>query len=130
MNSKVHVSFIASQANARSQQGSMLIESMIAILIFSMGILALVGLQAAMIRNTTASNYRAEASHIAQQTLGALWADPANVAASVTDVSALPNGKSVVTLPAAGQVKIVITWQQPGETEVHNVTTSARVGGV
>ncbi|OIR04947.1 hypothetical protein GALL_130370 [mine drainage metagenome] len=124
-----HVSFIAPQPIAKSQQGVVLLESLIAVLIFSMGILALVGLQAAMVHNTTASTYRAEASYIAQQKLGELWADPANIVAADTVVSELPNGKSSVTLPAAGQVMIVITWQQPGETEVHNVTTNARIMG-
>lgn len=127
MYSKSPVYFIASQPMAKAQQGVVLLESLIAILIFSMGVLALVGLQAAMIRNTTASNFRAEASHIAQQTLGQLWANPTNVVAADAVIAELPNGRSSVTIPAAGQVRIVITWQQPGEAEVHNVTTNARI---
>lgn len=114
---------------ASLQQGVVLLESLIAILIFSMGVLALVGLQAAMVSNTTASKYRADASYIAQQKLGMLWADPANIVATTTDVPELPNGSCAITLPAAGQVLIVVTWQQPGETEIHNVTTSARIMG-
>ena len=113
----------------RSQQGVVILESLIAILIFSMGILALVGLQAAMVSNTTSSKFRADASYIAQQQLGQLWADPANVAASDSDVPELPNGRCSITLLAAGEVQIVVTWQQPGEIEVHNVTTSARIAG-
>ena len=46
-----------------AQQGVVLLESLIAILIFSMGILALVGLQAAMISNTSNAKYRADASY-------------------------------------------------------------------
>lgn len=122
---------VASKRVARTQQGVVLLESLIAIVIFSMGILALIGLQAAMVSNTTASKFRADASYIAQQKLGQLWADPANVAASTTYPSTLPNGKCVITIPAAGQVLIMVTWQQPGEAEVHNVTTNARImGGV
>lgn len=113
----------------RSQQGVVILESLIAILIFSMGILALVGLQAAMVSNTTSSKFRADASYIAQQKLGQLWADPANVAAADSDVPELPNGRCSITLLAAGEVQIVVTWQQPGEMEVHNVTTSARIAG-
>ena len=113
----------------RSQQGVVILESLIAILIFSMGILALVGLQAAMVSNTTSSKFRADASYIAQQKLGQLWADPANVAASDSDVPELPNGRCSITLLAVGEVQIVVTWQQPGEIEVHNVTTSARIAG-
>ena len=61
-----------------AQQGVVLLEALIAMLIFSMGVLALVGLQAAMIKNTSDSKYRAEASFIAQQRIGMIWADPAN----------------------------------------------------
>jgi len=111
-----------------SQQGIALLESLIAIVIFSMGILALVGLQAAMIDSTTASKFRADASYIAQQKLGQLWADPANVTASTSDLPTLPNGKCVITIPGPGQVLIVVTWQLPGEA-AHNVTTNARVMG-
>jgi type IV pilus assembly protein PilV len=115
----------------KSQQGVVLLESLIAVLLFSMGILALVGLQTAMVTNTTASKYYADANYIAQKKLGELWADPANIVAAETDVPELPNGLCSVTIPTAGQVSIVVTWQQPGETEEHNVTTSARImGGV
>jgi type IV pilus assembly protein PilV len=127
MYGKSNTHLVASKRVASTQQGVVLLESLIAIVIFSMGILALIGLQAAMVSNTAASKFRADASYIAQQKLGQLWADPANVAASTTDVPALPNGVCEITIPAAGQVLIVVTWQQPGETEVHNVTTNARI---
>ena len=106
-----------------------------------MGVLAVVGLQAAMIKNTSDSKYRAEASFIAQQRLGMMWADPINLADYVedhTDISPpagmLPNGTRTVTLPAvpAGQeplVSVLVTWQAPGQAGVHNFTTSARITG-
>lgn len=117
------------------QQGAVLLESMIAILIFSMGILAIVGLQAAMIKNTTEAKYRTEASFLAQQKIGQIWAnpDPANYAShleSNTDISTLlPNGTRTVTQPAVGRFVVTITWQTPGSTEEHNFTTTASVTG-
>lgn len=45
----------------RGQTGSVLIEAMVAVTIFSMGVLALVGLQSAMIKNSSDNRYRAEA---------------------------------------------------------------------
>ena len=60
------------------QQGSVLLEGLIAILIFSMGILALVGLQAAAIKNSSDAKYRADASYLANQIIGQMWADRAN----------------------------------------------------
>jgi type IV pilus assembly protein PilV len=114
------------------QQGVVLLESLIAVLIFSMGILALVGLQGAMIKNTSDSKYRAEANYIVQQRLGTMWADPGNLAdylEDATDVSALlPNGTRTVTIPQAGLVSVTVTWQQPGESE-HNFTANARITG-
>lgn len=115
---------------AKFQQGVVLLESLVAILIFSLGILALVGLQAAMISNTTASKYRADASYVAQQTLGLLWSDPANLNDYlVTDdpVPSLPDGKLTITRPAIDQVRVVVTWQLPSETDIHNVTMNASI---
>jgi type IV pilus assembly protein PilV len=105
---------------------------MIAILIFSMGILAVVGLQAAMIKNTSESKFRADAGYIAQQRIGLMWSDPANLNAYLelnTDISTLlPGGTRTVIQPVAGQFVITITWQQPGGV-VHNFTTTANIAG-
>ncbi|TAN81353.1 MAG: prepilin-type cleavage/methylation domain-containing protein [Gallionella sp.] len=115
-----------------AQQGAVLLEAMIAILIFSMGVLAVVGLQAAMIKNTAESKFRADAGYIAQQRIGQMWSDPDNLAAYLeanTDISALlPGGTRTVTQPVAGQFVITITWQQPGEAP-HSFTTTASITG-
>ena len=120
-------------ANVKSEQGVVLIEVMIAVLIFSMGILAVAGLQAAMIKNTSDSKYRADASFIAQQSLGMMWADPTHLsvyAIGVEDISdLLPNGTREVTLPiAGGEVKVEINWQAPGQ-DAHKYVTYARITG-
>ena len=51
----------------------MLLESFIAILIFSMGILAIVGMQASAIKNSTDARYRSEASQLANELIGKMW---------------------------------------------------------
>ena len=115
-----------------SQQGVVIIEALVAILIFSMGVLAVVGLQAAMIKNTTDSKFRGDASYIAQQRIGQIWSDPSNAASYIetnTDISTLlPNGTRTVTSPAANQYTVTITWQSPGEAQ-HNFTTTASIAG-
>ena len=115
-----------------AQQGVVLVEAMIAILIFSMGVLAVVGLQAAMVKNTADSKFRADASYIAQQQLGQMWADPDNLATypgTTTDISALlPNGTVTITQPATDQFTVTVTWQQSGEQQ-HNYTTTAVITG-
>ena len=49
-------------ARLRRQGGFMLIEALIAILIFSIGILGIVGLQAAAVNQSTDARYRSEAA--------------------------------------------------------------------
>lgn len=127
------------------QQGMVLLEALIAVVIFSMGILALVGLQAAMIQNTTNSKFRADASYIAQQRIGVMWADPANAAGYVetnTPISnLLPGGLRTVTQLAVGQYQVVVGWTPPGEAAptvaaapcsmlaAHCFTTTASITG-
>lgn len=120
-----------------NQQGVVLIEALIAILIFSMGIMALLGLQAAMIKNTSDNKYRADASFIAQQRIGSMWADPANLANYACNTTAagtcgdigasLPNGTQTIAVAAGGLVTITVTWQAPGGDQ-HNYTTATYIG--
>lgn len=117
------------------QRGVVLLEALIAILIFSMGILAVVGLQAAMLKNTSDSKYRADASYIAQQRVGQIWVDQANLAAYVendTDISGLlPNGTRTTIRDGANpnQFTVTVRWQQPGADGQHAFTTIARIAG-
>jgi type IV pilus assembly protein PilV len=73
-----------------AQQGMTLIESMVAILIFSMGILALVGMYAAATSRTSDSQYRIEAANYANRIIGQIWAsvDRSSAANLTTTLSA------------------------------------------
>jgi len=125
-----------SSALKPAQQGVVLIEVLVSILIFSVGVLAIVGLQANMIKNTADAQYRSEASHIAQARIGAMWTDPANIASYIetdTDISALlPGGTRTVSQPATpnGEYTVTVTWLQPGANQSrHNFTTTVRISG-
>lgn len=123
----------STRPNSRSQQGAVLLEALLAVLIFSMGILALVGLQAAMVKSTSDAKYRAEASFIAQQKLGDIWVGGialANHEVENEDVSKyLPGGKRTVSVSADRIVTVTVNWQVPGEEE-HTYAASARVEGI
>ncbi len=110
------------------QQGVVLLEALIAVLIFSMGILALVGLQATMLKSTTGSKFRSDASYIAQQRIGRIWADPVNAASYVvTDESIsslLPNGMVTISQPQPAQFRVIVGWTEPGETPAASATTA------
>jgi len=71
-----HQNFVkrsAPSAGSRHQGGFALIEAMIGILLFSLGILALVALQAVSIQQATAAQYRTEASFVANELLAQMW---------------------------------------------------------
>lgn len=105
------------QKNNRSQQGAVLLEALISVLILSLGILALVGLQARMIETTTNSKMRADAAYFAQQQIGLMWANPAgNPVVTNAAVPSLPGGLMTITQPTVGQFVINVGWTAPSET--------------
>lgn len=113
---------ITFKSDIYSQNGSMLLEALIAILIFSMGILAIVGLQGASVRATTDAKNRVEASFQANQVIGKMWVDQANLSSYVISddpVSELPDGKRSIAVNG-NQVTVTVTWQMPGESVPHN----------
>ena len=61
------------------ERGVMLIEALVAILIFSIGILAVVGMQAVAIKDVTSAKYRSEAAFLAQELLAQMWTDNGNI---------------------------------------------------
>ncbi len=63
---------------AKSQRGMMLLEGLIAILIFSLGILAMVGMQAVAIGHTSQAKHRIDATFVANKLIGRIWADKGN----------------------------------------------------
>lgn len=124
------------QQPSDAQRGVVLLEALVSVLLFSMGVLALVGLQAAMIKNTSDSKFRSEASYIAQQRVGLMWADPDNAAALIeTDTvidNLLPTGRRTVAQPDSvnfpERFEVTVTWRQPGESQ-HRFTTIANIAG-
>jgi type IV pilus assembly protein PilV len=68
------------RAAAQKQNGVMLIEAMIGILIFSIGILALIGMQAAAVKNTADARYRSEAAYLANRIVSQMRLDIAQIA--------------------------------------------------
>lgn len=59
---------------SRNQSGVMLLEALIAILIFSLGILGLISLQASTVQAGRDAQYRSQASALAGDLVGQMWA--------------------------------------------------------
>ena len=69
-----------SRSGLSTQYGSVLLEALIAILLFSMGMLALAGVQASALKHAADAKYRAEASFLASQIIARMWGEnPANL---------------------------------------------------
>ena len=125
----------------QAQAGVMLLEALIAVLIFSLGILSLVALQATSIQLTSDAKYRTDASLLANKLIGQMWASGASPSdlqtrfqtggadynawlAQVQGKDGLPGVVDAsagidATLPtvtvdgATGQVVITLFWRTP-----------------
>jgi len=122
-------------SSTRLEGGVVLLEVLVAVLIFSIGILAVIGLQAAAISSVSDAKYRVDASAIAEREIGRMWATQANLVAGLATIAVpeLPSGQvatNVAGTAAAGwQVTITVTWRPPNATSDHRFDTVARIYG-
>ena len=113
-----------------AQKGLVLLESLVAFLVFSLAVLALVGLQATMIKNAGDAKYRAEASFIAQSKVSELWGDPSNIAGGAHSIAnqnisnLLPGGLLTISVPVNGQFTVTVGWTAPGESAAASDTVA------
>jgi type IV pilus assembly protein PilV len=124
----------------------MMLEALVGILIFTIGVLGFVGLQASMVKAQSSANYRAEAAQLATDIVGRMWVDVDNVAAYtssagckanalcnewLTRVAArLPGGVAPTITRTGDQYDITIHWVVPGDTDTggaHRYRTSTSV---
>jgi len=78
------------RSKKQNQTGSVLLEALISIVIFSMGILAIIGLQAASVRASSDAKYRTEAGFFANELIGRMWVSdrtPATLKANYAGIS-------------------------------------------
>jgi type IV pilus assembly protein PilV len=117
------------------QAGVMLLEALIAILIFSIGILAIVGMQATAIQNMGEAKYRSDAAFLANQIVADMWSNSTNLAGYAysgsgsvpplllnwmnTAQSKLPGvdvvakkNLPIITLGANNMVTVTVRWKE------------------
>ncbi|SOD22513.1 type IV pilus assembly protein PilV [Variovorax sp. YR752] len=127
-------------ASASRVRGIALIEVLVAMLIFMLGVLGLIGLQSSMTRAQTESKVRADAAYLASELTGRMWADLNNLAgyngtgcASQTRclewqtkvASSLPSGVGAVSYDGgSGNVTITVTWTMPNGDSHRYVTNT------
>lgn len=61
------------------QNGNTLLEALVALLIFSIGLVGILGIQLSSIKNSIDAKYRSDASFLANQIIGQMWVDRSNI---------------------------------------------------
>lgn len=124
-------------ANSATQQGGFsLLEALLGILIFSIGILAVVGMMAVAVKTVAESKYRMDASFLANEVIGEMWANRTNLASYayaggtvptvlekwVDKVNAsLPGATAnppAIAIGAGNVVTVTIFWQHAEEANL------------
>ena len=133
----------------------MLLEVLIAILIFSLGILGVVGLQAIAVQQSTDARYRADAAQLVDRLIGQMWTSdrtPANlkklfktcstdtcseylawhkaVAKALPGVPATGPTAPSVDVDDKGRVTISIFWRAPADAagdKPHQYNATAQI---
>jgi len=136
---------------SKGQAGSILLEALVAILIFSIGILAIVGMQTTAVKAASDAKYRSDASLLAGELLGQMWVSDriaanlqnnfqtggtayntwlANVTAALPGVAANPPTVTFDNSVTPPMVTIQVFWLLPSElpgTAAHNYTIVAQI---
>lgn len=120
----------------KKQSGFSLLEALLGILIFSIGILAVVGMMAVAVKTVAESKYRMDASFLANEVIGEMWANRTNLASYAYTGGTPPLvlqrwvGKVSASLPGATDnppaiqigadnlVTVTISWQHPEEANL------------
>ncbi|MEK6209884.1 MAG: pilus assembly protein PilV [Pseudomonadota bacterium] len=118
------------------QKGIMLLEALLGLLIFSLGILAVVGMQAMAIKTVAESKYRMDASFLANEVMGDMWANRSNLGlyaytggtpSSVLDrwitkvnntLPGTPANPPEIAIGAGNEVTVTIYWQHAEEAKL------------
>jgi len=119
-----------------------MIEVLASILIFSFGVLGLIGMQARVIGDSMDAEYRVQASYLANRLIGQMWTDRGNLIGYAdgaladgwkADVAqALPGAdgaNSPTVIVNGSQVDITMRWQRAADGEIRSFRTTAYING-
>ncbi|MDN6883131.1 type IV pilus modification protein PilV [Variovorax sp. CAN2819] len=124
-----------SEKTRRSQAGVALLEVLISVLLFSLGLLGLIGLQARAVSFSVDAEDRNRAALLANEVVALMWLNQSATvpAAALTAWKArvkdpksggLPSGDGQVDVAAtAKSADVTITWQAPSQSTSSKLTT-------
>lgn len=113
----------------RKQTGATLIEVMVSLMVFSLGVLGMVAMQGKAITYAVDSENRSRAALLANEIVAAMWAEGTAAPSTQTDwlarvkdpaASGLPDASGVIS-PSTDDVtgitttKVTITWRAPSK---------------
>ena len=138
-----------------AQRGASLLECLIALLLFSFGVLAIIGLQARSIADIGEGGTRAQAALLAEQIIGQMRVDPQGISAYQLNASAVacssgnnPSTNTVIAdwlaqmasnldgasslqqaiaVTSSGVVNVTVCWKSPRQTTPHRFDVKAQV---
>ena len=128
------------RGSSRRSGGFVMLEALVGGLIFAVGVLGVVGLQASMTQAQTIGKFRGDATYLASELVGLLWTDLPNrnsyntaqcsSYARCSDWTAkvgraLPGGATTVVVNATtGVVTISISWTTSAGVQVYTTTSA------
>lgn len=132
-------------ALARRARGIVLIDALIAIVIFSIGILGMVSLQAAAVKMAGDAKYRGDAAMFADQIIAQMWGDDpknlkttydtsgtkykawagaiAKILPGVDDTTNVPT----ITVGTNNLVTVTVNWKSPNDTSAHSYVSITQI---
>jgi type IV pilus assembly protein PilV len=141
-----------SNAAPSRQRGGLLLEALIGLAVFSIGVLGIVALHAQSVRHLNDARNRDDAAHLAQSLIASMWAeDPATLAEHYdqerggdgyvrfarlarrlpgTDLAGNAPDVRVTGGPSAASraVSVAVHWQMPGDPIGHRYAITAVIG--
>ena len=115
-----------------NSRGIALIEALIGVLLFLIGILGLIAMQANMTKAQGSAKFRADAAALSAEAFGVMWTDKPNLSAYNDGAgkcdahtpckewkrrvaSKLPNGSAEISASGTGAVAVTLTWSTAAE---------------
>lgn len=127
------------RATRRRSCGVSLIEVLVVIVLFSFGLIGMVGLQAKAVQNSVSAEDSARAALLANDIVSTMWTSGTvslptatlsdwNTQVADTTARGLPNGSGTVTV-TSGVATVTVTWRAPHEPSgtVHSYTTQVQL---
>lgn len=137
---------IKKPVSLKMQSGVLLIEAMIAIFIFSLGIISIIGLQAVSVQQVTSAKYRTQAGILANQLISTMWISDKTTATLQTNFNTGGTGyntwlasvqatlpgttvwKPAVNVDGTNTVTVTINWVEPNDAlNVHKYVSMALI---